>query len=92
MKDKNLIVEVNENVLSIEIGTDILCHACEIGRAYGNGDINITDKKIFIENIVRQLESEKEDGTTLIHEMLDKAVSEMLENGEHGVDIVEEEY
>ena len=91
MKDKNLTVEVREDVLSISIGTEILCHACETGRMYGLGDIEITDKKVFVDGLVRQLESENEDGTTLVHEMFDKAVTEMLENGELGVDGLDDE-
>ena len=87
MKDKNLTVEVIDDVLSISIGTEILCHACEVGRRYGIGDIEITDIKLFMENFVRQLESEDEDGSTLMHVMFDSAVTEMLENGEDGVDL-----
>ena len=90
MKDKNLTVEVIDDVLSISIGTDILLHACEIGRMYGLGDIVITDEKVFIEGIVHQLESENEDGSTLIHKAFDEAVTEMLENGELGVDELED--
>lgn len=86
MKDKNLTVEIIDDVLSISIGTGILCHACEIGRRYGLGDVEITDKKVFADGIVRQLESEDADGGTLVHRMFDSAVTAMLENGEHGVD------
>lgn len=77
--------------MSISIGVDILCHACEIGRRYATSDIKITDKQLFVDSIIRQLESECTDGTTLIHAMLDKAVTEMLENGELGVDELEYE-
>ena len=90
MKNKNLTVEVKDEVLSISIGAEILFHACEIGRRYGIGDIKITNKKLFIENFARQLESEDADGSTLIHEMFDRAVTEMLENGELGVDLLED--
>ena len=90
MEDKNLIVEVKEDVLSISIGIEILCHACGVGRGYGRGDIKITNKKLFIENFARQLESEEADGSTLVHEMFDRAVTAMLENGEHGVDFLED--
>ena len=86
MKDTNLTVEIKEDVLLISIGTEMLCHSCEVGRMYGLGDIKITDKKQFIASLVRQLEFEDEDGSTLMHEMFDRAVTIMLENGALGVD------
>ena len=91
MENTNLTVEVKEDVLLISIGTEILCHSCEVGRRYGIGDIKITDKNQFILSLVRQLESEDEDGSTLMHEMFDGAVTVMLENGELGVDLLEDE-
>jgi hypothetical protein len=88
-EDKTLTAEVKEGVLTISIGVDQLCHACSIGRLYGLGDIEITDKKLFLEGIVQQLESQDHDGSTVVHKMFDGAVSEMLENGELGVDELE---
>ena len=90
MKNKNLTAEVKEDVLSISVGIETLCHACQVGRRYGIGEIKITNVKLFIENFVRQLESEEADGSTLMHQMFDSAVTEMLENGEHGVDLLED--
>ena len=90
MKHKNLTVEIKEGVFSVSIGTEMLCNACEVGRRYGLGDIEITDKPLFIENFVIQIESEDADGGTLIHEMIDRAVTKMLENGERGVVLLED--
>ena len=91
MSDKNLEVEVREDVLSIHIGVETLCHLCEVGRRYGLEDIEISNKELFVENFVRQLESEDADGSSLIHEMFDAAVTAMLENGEYGVDLLDDE-
>jgi hypothetical protein len=90
MKDQQLKVAVENDVLSISIGIDTLCHACEVGRRYGTGDIKITDKTIFVEGLARQFENEDADGSTLVHVMLDSAVTAMLENGELGVDELED--
>lgn len=90
MKDKNFKVEIIENVLTISVGTDILQHACVIGRSYGGGDIKITNEAQFLDGFVNQLNAEKEDGSTLIHHAFDRAVDEMLENGEYGVDYIED--
>jgi hypothetical protein len=88
-EDKPLTAEVKNKVLNISIGIDQLCHACSIGRRYGLGDIEITDKKLFVEGIVQQLKSQDHDGSTVVHAMLDNAVNEMLENGELGLDELE---
>jgi len=90
MKDTNLTVEIKEDVFLISIGTEILCHSCEVGRRYGLSDIKITDKKQFIASLVRQLKFEDEEGSTLVHEMFDSAVTTMLENGDLGVDELED--
>ena len=90
-EDKLLTAEVKKGVLTISIGLDQLCHACSIGRRYGLEEIEITDKKLFVEGIVRQLKSQDHDGSTVVHKMFDDAVTEMLENGELGVDELESE-
>lgn len=86
MKDKQLTITLEDDQLKISIGVDLLQHACEIGRAYGLGNIKITDKKEFLNGLVRELEREDADGGTLLYRAFDSAVSEMLENGEPGVD------
>ena len=88
MKNKQLTVLIEGEQLKINIGVDLLQHACEIGRAYGVGDIKITDRKEFLNGLVRELEREDADGGTLLHRAFDSAVSEMLENGEPGVDLL----
>ncbi len=87
MENQQLKVAVENGVLSISIGVDILCHASEVGRRYGLEGIKITDKKVFVEGVARQLITEEEDGTTPVHQMFDNAVSQMLEDGEEGIDL-----
>ena len=90
MKDKQLAFSLEGEQLKINIGLDVLQHACEVGRAYGLGDIKITDKAQFLTGLVKELEREDEDGGTLLHRAFDSAVSEMLENGEPGVDLMDD--
>lgn len=89
-KEKLLTLVIEDGQLKISIGVDILQHACEIGRAYGNGDIEITDQNEFLKGFVLELEREDVDGGTLLHRAFDSAVSEMLENGERGVDLLDD--
>lgn len=83
---KLLNTEIVDGQLVISIGTDTLLHALEIGRPHGFGDITITDRDLFLKELVRELNAESEDGSTLIHRVLDKAVSNTLENGALGVE------
>lgn len=90
LKDQQLKVVVEDGVFSVSIGVDVLCHACEVGRSYGLEGIVITDKEVFVQSVARQLEFESEAGTTAVHELFDNAVSQMLEDGEEGIDLVGE--
>lgn len=44
----------------------------------------VADRAEFAKSVLKELKSEQEDGTTLVHEMLDKAIRSALENGEEG--------
>jgi hypothetical protein len=85
MRNDPLKAEINDGRLVISIGVDTLCHAIEIGRSYGLGDITITDKDIFVKELLNELNNESEDGSTIIHRMFDKAASNAIENGALGV-------
>lgn len=85
-KNQQLQIERKNDALRISIGTDLLCHALSIGRSYGAGEVKITDKDLFISELVRELHSEEEDGTTLVHRMLDSAVTNAIESGAEGIE------
>lgn len=91
MKTQDLEINVTDGVLCISIGVETLCNACETGRAYGLEGIKITDKEAFVNSLAVELGREGGDDTTPVHEMFDRAVSEMLENGEEGVEAEDEE-
>lgn len=85
MKNQQLNVAIEGERLCISIGLDTLCFAAETGRSYGLEGIEITDKSVFVGELVNELKSEDEDGSTLIHRAIDEAVSNALENGAQGV-------
>lgn len=91
MKDQPLTIAANNDTVSITIGIETLCHAVRIGRPYGQGGIKITDQDAFINSLICGLQSEQEDGTTPVHTMLDEVVTTLLENGEEGLDVDEED-
>lgn len=46
----------------------------------------ITDVDAFAKDLVSEMNSEDEQGTTLIHKMCDAAINELLENGGEGIE------
>lgn len=46
----------------------------------------ITDLKVFADEIVATLTQEAGDGTTMVHTFLDQAILEALENGAEGIE------
>jgi len=86
MKDAPLNARIEDGELVISIGIDTLCHAVEVGRSYGMGEITIHNRDVFIKEILTELNDESEDGSTMIHRMLDDAASQAIENGAEGAD------
>ena len=89
-KNKTLEVKLENDVITISIGIDTLAYAAKhapTGLFYNKmfnpeGTIKrIVDKKEFAEDVVRELQVEEEDGTTMVHEMFDRAINQAIENG-----------
>lgn len=67
-KEQQLTVEIVDGLLIISIGADVLCHATEYGvQQYFQGEVEITDNAAFSIELLREISSEEEDGTTVIH-------------------------
>ena len=83
-KNMQLAVVINDDVLSISVGVELLLHATVEGGANRfdpNPNYRIIDREGFAKDILNQLMSEEEDGTTCVHLMLDKAVVDMVNSG-----------
>ena len=63
--------------------------AVDAGHVYGAHEV--TEIGLFAEALVGELKEEKEDGTTLIHGLLDMAIGAAVENGAEGVEEVKED-
>lgn len=50
----------------------------------------ISDLPEFAKSLVRRLNEEEEDGTTLIHRCFDKAMEQVIEQGDEGVSDITE--
>lgn len=90
-----LHVDIIKGRLVISIGISALCFAATRGPYFDDicartsQDIIVTDQDAFAKEILRELRREEEDGTTLVHLMLDKAAERAVENGAEGIEIPE---
>lgn len=92
-KDLPLTVAVENDQLVVRIGIDTLAHAaahCERFYDYDQHDsppyVKITDTLEFARGVLRQLEAEAEDGSSIISDALDDAIVEAHGDGSEGID------
>jgi len=74
-------VEIKGKKLVITMDIETMFIGCPI-----MADFKITDKKLFLKELVNTLLIEEEDGTTSIHKMLDEAISITIDNGAEGIE------
>jgi hypothetical protein len=89
--DTDLDVKVIGNVLTIKIGAKKLALAMEANPKLYNPDTGealyrVTNPKAFAEEVCAALLDEEEDGTTLVHKMLDEAMNNAVEAGSENVE------
>lgn len=96
--DAPLKVAVVDGELVIRVTVSLLAHAVkhdpelqiyddDLGEFFGP---EVTDEVKWATEICRALCSEDEDGTTLVHQMLDKAAIEAFEMGAEGIDTADD--
>jgi len=93
MKDRLLSVKLDGDELVIRIGISALAFAAIHTPQLEHFDDEanefrlpkITDERKFAEEVAIVLGQEEEDGTTLVHRMLDGAFVEAVEQGREGI-------
>jgi len=97
MKDQPLTVKIVDGELRISIGVSQLKFACEhcpdasVGLTEYDEDSDcylsyeVTDEMAFADDVNRALQEEDEDGTTMVHQLLDKAMVKAIEDGAMGI-------
>jgi hypothetical protein len=90
MRDQLLNVEIKDEKIILSIGVEALEIAASVGRSFGMGEVAITNMDAFMSGLLRYIRREEEDGSTPFHRMIDECVSEMIENGEDGVQYEDE--
>lgn len=85
---------IQNKSLVIEVGLDVLKFCTEHHPELYEDELDkgryvVTDIAVFIEAVVDELHKEEEDGSTLIHRMLDRAILDAISNGAEGVEELE---
>lgn len=78
MSNNQLKVELENGVLTISIGVNIIRHATDHGIAVHG--LKIADKDRFIDELKHRLQYKEEDGTTPVHRMFDQCALAIAED------------
>jgi len=83
-------IELTDTEIIIRVPIGALKYAVEIACdnefVYGRHNYTVSDSKEALKSLYYELCKEKEDGTTLVDRMLDKAVIGCIEDGAEGID------
>jgi spore coat polysaccharide biosynthesis protein SpsF (cytidylyltransferase family) len=94
--NKMLELKIIDNCLVIRIWIDTLAWATEHSEKNEVWDeekedyvntVKIKDNLQFAKDVMRELSEEEEDGTTMVHLLLDNATEKAIENGSLGLDV-----
>jgi len=94
-KDRPLKTRVTNGVLRIEIGVNTLAECIAVGNAFHKcdnsakqyiRDFAIIDAVQFARDIARELEAEKEDGSSPLSMLFDQAAQSAIDDGSLGVE------
>lgn len=99
MTDNDLIlpsVTVEGDELVIRITLDTLCHAVTMAGNWptdyeGKSMATITDRPLFVKELIGQLQNENEQGATPLHLLFDEAALAVIEAGSEAVELHEDE-
>ena len=86
-------IEIKNNNIVISIPTESLsfAYAAAVDLGYINKGSFILDSDVFSKELLSALLEEDEDGTTIVHKMLDKAMYHATDQGAEGVGEVDDE-
>lgn len=76
---------IDHGVIHISIGQDILAFATVHHPDFEDEQFKIADAQILALDVVREINEEGEDGSTLLTRMLDQAILNAISDGTEGV-------
>ncbi len=81
------LVSIVGNDLLVRCTAEAVKHLAELNQSdFGEEYYRITNTIGFARDVVKELEEEQEDGTTLVHEMLDTAIEGAVEKGSEHIE------
>lgn len=84
------LAKIDGDRIVITIPFDALATACQVAwdEEYGveEHSLKVTAPALLAHELVHELNREEEDGTTLVHLMMDKAVIRATEDGAFGIE------
>lgn len=83
MSNKVLEAKMKDGVISISVGVE---HLIKISEPKVRGEFTVVNMNEFAKDILSSLESEDDDGTTLMHKMFDEAITNAIDNGSENVE------
>lgn len=93
-KDSALTYSVADGKLTISIDIGTLAwatvHECENRDTGIPVGTNVIDAEQFAKDVLHELQDEREDGSTLVTDLLDRAAFAAFENGSMGLDYLEQ--
>lgn len=97
-RDQLVDIKIVNGQIRITVGVDVVAHAAklhpelqEYDQQTGEWRQPSVDADTLANDVVRTLRFEQEDGTTLVHEALDKAIMAAVEDGSYGIEMGAEE-
>lgn len=89
-------VAVEGDALVIRITLDTLCHAVTMADNWptdceGKSLATITDRALFIKELIGELTKENEQGATPLHFLFDESALAVIDAGSEAVDLREED-
>lgn len=87
----NAEAEIVDGNIVITLAISHLQTAIDGGTMLGTieGSWKLTDPAAFAKDLIRSLNSEDEEGTTMVHRMYDEAINDAIEQGAEGIEEVE---
>lgn len=89
IEDGELVIRIGFETLAFAVQHDpqLIIYDAAMGEFFAP---EVTDEAVWAKEVCRALEREEEDGTTLVHLMLDKAVMQAFESGAEGIKLAED--
>lgn len=88
-------VKIEKGALVIRISAPVLEFATNNHPEFWDGEndrqtVKVTDRKQWLKSVRSALLSEEEDGSTMLSSVLDRAIQHAVEQGEEGIEFLDE--